>query len=155
MEDYTTYFMKEAIIEAEKAYALGEVPVGAVVVKDNEIIARAHNLRESTQNATHHAEIIAINEACHKLNTWRLNDCDLYVTLEPCIMCAGALILSRINKVYFGASDPKFGSVVSVTRILDIKKYNHQVLYEGGILSEACANILKSFFKSLRQAKKD
>ncbi|QVK17844.1 tRNA adenosine(34) deaminase TadA [Mycoplasmatota bacterium] len=155
MEDFPMYFMKEAIEEAKKAYALGEVPVGAVIVKDDEIIARAHNLRESTQYATHHAEIIAINEACRKLNTWRLNDCDLYVTLEPCMMCAGALILSRINKVYFGASDPKFGSVVSVTRVLDIKKYNHQVLYEGGILGEACAGILKEFFKSLRLAKKD
>jgi len=147
--------MNEAIIEAKKAYQIGEVPVGAIIVKDNEIIARGHNLRQSTQISTHHAEIIAINEACQQLGTWRLIDCELYVTLEPCIMCAGALILSRIQKVYFGASDPKFGSVVSITRTLDIEKYNHQVLYEGGLLEDACSQILIDFFKSIRQTKKD
>ncbi len=149
------YYMKEALKEAKKAYELGEVPVGAVIVKNNQIIARSHNMRETTQDATHHAEIIAINKACDKLNSWRLTDCILYVTLEPCLMCAGALVLSRIKKVVFGAYDPKFGSVASITNVLDIKKYNHQVLYEGGILEEECKAVLKCFFKRLRQIKKD
>ncbi len=155
MDDKKLYFMQEALIEAKKAFVLDEVPVGVVIVKDNEIIARAHNLRETTQNSTHHAEILAINEACQKLNTWRLIDCEMYVTLEPCIMCAGALILSRIDKVYFGATDPKSGSIISVTHILDIEKYNHKVLYDGGILEEECSKLLKDFFKRIRQTKKD
>ncbi len=155
MTDEKTYFMNEALKEAKKAYDLGEVPVGVVIVKDKEIIARAYNTRESTQNATNHAEIVAINEACKFLGTWRLIDCDMYVTLEPCVMCAGALILSRIRKVFFGASDPKFGSVVSITNILDIEKYNHRVIYEGGILEDKCSSLLKQFFKSLRETKKD
>mgnify|MGYP002411742689 FL=1 len=123
-------------------------------VKDEEIIARSHNLRETTQNSTMHAEIIAINEACKKLNSWRLNDCDIYVTLEPCAMCTGALILSRINKVVFGASDPKFGSIVSLVKLLDVEKYNHKVDYESGVLEADCVNLLKQFFQSLRQEKK-
>jgi tRNA(adenine34) deaminase len=154
MKKSKTYYMKEAIKEAKKAYNIGEVPVGCVIVKDEEIIARSHNLRETTQNSTMHAEIIAINEACKKLNSWRLNDCDIYVTLEPCAMCTGALILSRINKVVFGASDPKFGSIVSLVKLLDVEKYNHKVDYESGVLEADCVNLLKQFFQSLRQEKK-
>lgn len=154
MKKNKTYYMKEAIKEAKKAYNIGEVPVGCVIVKDEEIIARSHNLRETTQNSTMHAEIIAINEACKKLNSWRLNDCDIYVTLEPCAMCTGALILSRINKVVFGASDPKFGSIVSLVKLLDVEKYNHKVDYESGVLEADCVNLLKQFFQSLRQEKK-
>ena len=155
MSELKVYFMQEAIKEAKKASKMGEVPVGCVIVKDNKIISRGYNLREKTQNATMHAEIVAINEACKVLNSWRLNDCDLYVTLEPCAMCAGAIILSRINKVFFGASDPKFGSVVSITNLFDIKKYNHSVKYEGGLLQEECTKLLTDFFKMLRKEKKD
>ena len=155
MSDIQINFMNEAIKEAKKAFALGEVPVGCVIVKDNKIISRGYNLRETSQSAIMHAEIIAINEACKVLNSWRLNDCDLYVTLEPCAMCAGAILLSRITKVIFGASDPKFGSVVSITNLLDIENYNHKVIYESGILEEECAKLLKGFFNHLRKEKKD
>ncbi|HEY8364177.1 MAG TPA: tRNA adenosine(34) deaminase TadA [Haloplasmataceae bacterium] len=155
MSELDIFFMQEAIKEAQKAFLLGEVPVGAVIVKDNEIIARSFNMRETTQNAIKHAEILAIEKACDYLKSWRLIDCDLYVTLEPCAMCAGAILLSRIRKVVFGAKDPKFGSIVSITNILDIEKYNHKVHYEYGILEEECSRILKDFFVTLRKAKKD
>ncbi len=154
MNDQKTIFMKHAIEEAEKALEINEVPVGAIIVKNGEIIAKAFNLRETDQIATHHAEIIAINKACEKLNTWRLVGCELYVTLEPCVMCAGALILSRIDKVYFGAYDPKSGSIESVTKLLDIDKFNHIVAFEGGILEDECSQLLKKFFKNLRSKKK-
>lgn len=148
------YFMLEAIKEAKKAIEVSEIPVGVVIVKDGEIIARAHNMREITQNATHHAEILAINEACEKLNSWRLSDCDMYVTLEPCVMCAGALILARIRKLYYGAKDERFGGVESIFRILDSDKFNHKVEYEGGIFEEECRNLMISFFQNLRNKKK-
>ncbi|MDF2699083.1 MAG: cytidine/deoxycytidylate deaminase family protein zinc-binding protein [Haloplasmataceae bacterium] len=149
------FFMNEAIIEAKKALQYDEVPVGAIIAKDGEIIARSHNTRETTQVSTNHAEIIAINKACEILKTWRLEGCEMYVTLEPCIMCAGSLILSRIEKVYFGAFDPKSGSIVSVANVLDNKKYNHNVIYQGGILEEECSSLLKDFFKKLRVLKND
>jgi len=145
------FYMQQAIEVAKNALEYKEVPVGAIIVKDDIIIATAFNTRETTQISTHHAEIIAINKACEALGTWRLEDCDMYVTLEPCIMCVGSLILSRLRKVYFGAYDPKSGSVVSVNQILDHKKYNHVVEYEGGILEDACSSILKDFFKTLRR----
>ena len=148
-------FMKEALKEAKKAYNKLEVPVGAVIVKDGQIIARAHNLKETKYDTTKHAEILAIQKASKKLNSWRLIDCEMYVTLEPCSMCAGALINSRINKVYIGASDKKTGAVGSVFNLLEDYTFNHKVEYEKGILKEECENMLKDFFKELRKVKKN
>lgn len=148
------FYMKEAIKTAKEALKYDEVPVGAIIVHEGEIIARGFNTRETKQISTHHAEIKAIEEACRVLGTWRLEECEMYVTLEPCVMCAGTLILSRLKKVYFGATDPKAGAVVSVERLLDEKKYNHQVQYEGGILEEECSLLLKDFFRNLRKRKK-
>ena len=147
-------FMKAALKEAKKAYEKLEVPVGAVIVKDGKIIARAHNLKETKYDTTKHAEIIAIQKASKKLNSWRLIDCEMYVTLEPCSMCAGALINSRIKKVYIGASDKKTGAVGSVFNLLEDYTFNHKVEYEKGVLQDECESILKEFFKELRKIKK-
>ncbi len=147
-------FMKEALKEAKKAYKKLEVPVGAVIVKDGKIIARAHNLKETKFDTTKHAEILAIQKASKKLNSWRLIDCEMYVTLEPCSMCAGALINSRIKKVYIGASDEKTGAVGSVYNLLEDYTFNHKVEYEKGILQDECQKTLKDFFKELRNIKK-
>ena len=147
-------FMKEALKEAKKAYDKLEVPVGAVIVKDGKIIARAHNLKETKYDTTKHAEILAIQKASKKLNSWRLIDCEMYVTLEPCSMCAGALINSRIRKVYIGASDKKTGAVGSVFNLLEDYTFNHKVEYEKGVLQNECECILKDFFKELRKIKK-
>ena len=147
-------FMKEALKEAKKAYDKLEVPVGAVIVKDGKIIARAHNQKETKFDTTKHAEILAIQKASKKLNSWRLIDCEMYVTLEPCSMCAGALINSRIKKVYIGAKDEKTGAVGSVLNLLEDYKFNHVVEVEKGILQEDCENLLKDFFKMLRKSKK-
>lgn len=147
-------FMKAALKEAKKAYDKLEVPVGAVIVKDEKIIARAHNLKETKNETTKHAEILAIQKASKKLNSWRLIDCEMYVTLEPCSMCAGALINSRIKKVYIGASDPKTGAVGSVFNLLEDYTFNHKVEYEKGVLQDECESILKEFFKELRKIKK-
>ena len=147
-------FMKQALKEAQKAYEKLEVPVGAIIVKDGKIIARAHNLKETKHDTTKHAEILAIQKASKKLNSWRLIDCEMYVTLEPCSMCAGALINSRVKKVYIGAKDEKTGAVGSVFNLLDDYKFNHKVEYETGILEENCKEQLKSFFKMLREMKK-
>lgn len=146
-------FMKEALKEAGKAYEKLEVPVGAVIVKDGKIIARGHNLKESKFDTTKHAEIIAIQKASKKLKSWRLIDCDMYVNLEPCSMCAGALINSRIRKVYFGAYDEKSGAVGSVFNLLDDYTFNHKVEYEGGVLQDESEELLKKFFKELRKSK--
>ena len=146
-------YMKEAIKEAKKAEKIGEVPVGAVIVKEDKIIARGHNLRETKMNSLKHAEIIAIDKACKKLGNFRLEDCDLYVTLEPCLMCAGAIVQSRIRKVYFGTFDEKYGAVASVANAFEIKS-NHKVEYEEGLCKEECKNIIKEFFKELRNKKK-
>lgn len=147
-------FMKEALKEAKKAYDKLEVPVGAVIVKDGKIIARAHNLKETKYDTTKHAEILAIQKASKKLNSWRLIDCEMYVTLEPCSMCAGALINSRIKKVYIGASDQKTGAVGSVYNLLEDYTFNHKVKYEKGVLQDECESILKEFFRKLRNIKK-
>ena len=146
-------FMKEALKEAKKAYDKLEVPVGAVIVKDGKIIARAHNLKETKYDTTKHAEILAIQKASKKLNSWRLIDCEMYVTLEPCSMCAGALINSRIKKVYIGASDKKTGAVGSVFNLLEDYIFNHKVEYEKGVMQDECEKILKEFFKELRKIK--
>ena len=146
-------FMKEALKEAKKAYNKLEVPVGAIIVKDGKIIARGHNLKETKFDTTNHAEIIAIQKASKKLKSWRLLDCEMYVTLEPCSMCAGAIINSRIKKVYIGANDEKTGAVGSVLNLFEDYKFNHNVEFEKGILKEDCENILKDFFKNLRKIK--
>ena len=149
-EDY----MKIALKEAEKAYNELEVPVGAIIVKEGKIIARAYNEKEKKHDTTKHAEILAIQKASKKLKSWRLNDCDMYVTLEPCSMCAGALIQSRIRKVYIGTMDEKTGSCGSVLNLLEDYKFNHKVEVEYNVCKEECEKILKDFFKYLRKNKK-
>ena len=146
-------FMKEALKEAKKAYKKLEIPVGAVIVKDGKIIARGHNLKETKEDPTKHAEIIAIQKASKKLSAWRLIDCEMYVTLEPCAMCAGAIINSRIKKVYIGTMDEKTGAVGSVLNLFEDFTFNHKVEVEKGILQEECKNMLKQFFKELRKSK--
>lgn len=146
-------YMKEALKEAKKAYDKLEVPVGAVIVKDGKIISRAHNLKETKTDTTKHAEIIAIQKASKKLNSWRLIDCQMYITLEPCSMCAGAIINSRIKKIYIGAMDEKTGAAGSVLNLFEDYTFNHKVEVEKGILKEECENILKNFFKELRKSK--
>lgn len=147
-------FMKEALKEAKKAYEKEEVPVGAIIVKNGKIIARAHNLKETKTDTTCHAEILAIKKASKKLKAWRLENCEMYVTLEPCSMCAGALIQSRIKKVYIGTMDYKTGACGSIFNLLEDYTFNHKVEYETGILKEECENILQDFFKYLRKKKK-
>lgn len=146
-------FMKEALKEAKKAYNKLEVPVGAVIVKDGKIIARAHNIKETKKDTTKHAEILAIQKASKKLDSWRLTGCEMYVTLEPCTMCAGALIQSRIGKVYIGTMDYKTGACGSVLNVLEDYKFNHKVECEIGILKDDCESILQDFFKELRKMK--
>ena len=148
-------FMKEALKEARKAYKKLEVPVGCVIVKDGKIIARAHNLKETKYDTTKHAEILAIQKASKKLESWRLIDCDMYVTLEPCPMCAGAIIQSRIKNLYYGACDEKTGAVGSVLNLMEDFKFNHIVNVEKGILKNDCENLLKDFFRELRRSKKE
>ena len=145
-------FMNYALSLAKKSAEEGEVPVGAIVVCDGEIVGEGRNRREVVKNALHHAEIEAINNACQKLGGWRLWKCDLYVTLEPCPMCAGAIINSRIRNVYFGAKDEKNGAVVSAAQLFDMN-FTHKPSYEGGILGEECSKILTKFFKELRKQK--
>lgn len=147
-------FMYQALKEAEKAYNKLEVPVGCVIVKDGKIIARAHNLKETKMDTTKHAEILAIQKASKKLKSWRLIDCEMYVTLEPCPMCAGAIIQSRIKKIYYGTNDLKTGAVGSVLNLFDDYTFNHKVEYQDGILQNECENILKDFFKVLRRNRK-
>ena len=142
-------FMKLAIAEAQKAAEKGEVPVGAVIVKNGEVIAATHNLREEKQNALSHAEIEAINLACQKLGSWRLDDCELYVTLEPCPMCTGAIINARIKTVIFGAYDSKMGCMDSVINLCDYPFNHHPEIY-GGIMEDECLAVLQNFFKKLR-----
>ena len=145
------YYLKEAIKEAKKAYEIGEVPVGCVIVVEDKIVARSHNLRQTKHDATKHAEIIAISKACKKLNTWKLDDTTLYVTLEPCLMCSGAILQSRIKKVVFATFEPKFGTLGSVTNVLDENnKFNHKVEIVSGICKEESSKLLKEFFKQKR-----
>lgn len=147
-------FMKHAMEEAGKAGAAGEVPIGAVIVHNDEIIARGHNRRESLQNPLTHAEIIAINEASEKLGSWRLEACTLYVTLEPCVMCSGAVVMSRIPHVVYGAKDPKGGTVDSLMSLLDEPRFNHRAIVTSGVLEAECSEMLTLFFKKLREAHK-
>ena len=143
-------FMKEALKEAKKAYLEDEVPVGCVIVKDNKIIARGHNKKEKNNNAILHAEIVTLNKAQKKLNDWHLNDCTLYVTLEPCLMCTVAIIQTRIKRVVYGCNDPKGGAVDSILNIKEIKGINHYFESISKILEKDCSMILKNYFKSKR-----
>ena len=145
--------MKAALKEARKAYEKLEVPVEAVIVKDRKIIERTHNLKETKKDTTKHAEVLAIEKASKKLGAWRLLDCEMYVTLEPCSMCAGAMINSRIKKLYIGALDEKTGAAGSVLDLFNDYTFNHKVEVEKGILKEECEKILKDFFKDLRKLK--
>ena len=144
-------FMWEAIKEAEKSAALDEVPVGAVIVKDNKIIARGHNLREKTHDPTSHAEIVAIRKACKKLKSWRLEGCTIYVTIEPCAMCAGTLLWTRIDRIVFGANDPKGGAIGSSFELFKVKNINHHPEITRGVLDGACASLISNFFKKKRE----
>lgn len=144
-------YMRAALAEAEAAQRLCEVPIGAVIVRDGDIIARAHNWRETWRDPTAHAELICIQSASRRLGGWRLEDCDLYVTLEPCPMCAGAILLSRLRSVYYGAADPKGGALVSRAQVLQAGLWNHHPQISGGILADECGMILKDFFRSLRK----
>ncbi|MER2122098.1 MAG: tRNA adenosine(34) deaminase TadA [Solibacillus sp.] len=154
LENKDHHYMHEALEEAKKAAALGEVPIGAVIVYKNEIIARAHNLRETTQNALTHAESMAIQEACSKIGSWRLEETTLYVTLEPCPMCAGAILQSRVPRVVYGARDIKAGCVDSLYRLLNDPRFNHECTVTEGVMAEECGQILTDFFKGLRERKK-
>ncbi|KRN94498.1 nucleoside deaminase [Pediococcus stilesii] len=153
-EEEITFYMNEAIKEAEFAKMIDEVPIGAVVVHDGQIIGRGHNLREHSQDATTHAEVLAITEACAFLNSWRLWDCQLFVTIEPCLMCSGTIINSQLPAVFFGARDPKAGAVRSLYTVLEDSRLNHQVEVVEGIQSEQAAQLMKTFFKEIRQRRK-
>lgn len=148
------YFMNEAIKEAMKARELMEIPIGAVIVKDNEIIGRGYNKKETGNDATLHAEVIAIREACQNVGAWRLLNCSMYVTLEPCAMCAGALVNARIERLVIATKDEKTGACGTVLNIAQNKSLNHQIELEFGVCEEECRNILQDFFKDLRRIKK-
>lgn len=154
MKTMDELFMLEAMKQAKKAKLIDEVPIGCVIVKDGCIIARGHNLREKKQISTAHAEIIAIEKACKKLGTWRLEDCDLYVTLEPCPMCSGAILQARIKRVIYGATDPKGGCIESCMNMYEIHGFNHYPKVNSGVLGEECSQLLKEFFKKKRIQKK-
>ncbi|MEX0416063.1 tRNA adenosine(34) deaminase TadA [Bacillus sp. C30] len=149
------YFMGLAIEEAKKAEAIQEVPIGAVIVLDGEVISVAYNLRETEQRSIAHAELLAIDEACKKLGTWRLEDATLYVTLEPCPMCAGGIVLSRIKRVVYGASDPKGGCAGTLMNLLTDERFNHQCEVVAGVLEEECGTLLTIFFRELRKKRKE
>ncbi len=147
-------YMREALLEAQKAYDLGEVPIGAVVVREGEIIGRGHNLREMLSDSSAHAEILAMREAARHLGDWRLNECVLYSTIEPCPMCAGAIVQFRIKILVYGAADPKAGAVDSIMDVVREPRFNHRVEVISGVLAEECAAIIKNFFQELRQKHK-
>ena len=149
------FFMNEALIEARKASRKLEVPVGTVIVRNNKIIARSHNLRESSKSPLGHSEILAIEKASAYLKGWRLTQCEIYVTLEPCLMCAGAIYQARIDDLYYGAIDEKAGAIESLYMVLNEPRLNHRVNIKSGILASDCKNILSEFFKKLRAIKKD
>jgi tRNA(adenine34) deaminase len=149
MED--NYYMELALAEARKAYDLGEIPIGAVLVVDGTVIASAHNMRETWHDATAHAEMIVIREACRQLERWRLTGATLYVTIEPCPMCAGALVMSRIDRLVYGSSDYKAGGVESVFNIVQNKALNHSMEVTAGVMADECAGIMREFFRMRRK----
>jgi tRNA(adenine34) deaminase len=145
------YYMGLALTEARKAFALGEVPIGAVLVMDNQVVSAAHNMRESWHDATAHAEVIAIRDACQQLNRWRLTGATLYVTIEPCPMCAGALVMSRIDKLVYGSPDYKAGAVESLFNIVQHPALNHRLEVIAGVRADECSGIMKEFFRLRRK----
>lgn len=147
-------YMSEAIKQAMKAYDLGEVPIGCVIVYQNKIIARGYNRRTTDKNTLSHAELNAIRKASKRLGDWRLDGCEMYITLEPCQMCAGAIVQARIKKVYIGCMNPKAGCAGSVLNLLNVSRFNHQVEIETGILEEECSSLIKKFFRELREKNK-
>lgn len=147
-------FMRHAIEEAKRAEAMDEVPIGAVIVYEGQVIATGHNMRESNQQSTHHAEVLAIQRANEYFNSFRLEDCTLYVTLEPCVMCSGAIVMSRIPRVVYGAQDPKGGCVHSLMNLLNEPNFNHRCEVTQGVLSEECGQMLTDFFRKKRLKKK-
>lgn len=146
-------FMEEALKEAKKADDLDEVPIGAVVVKDGEIIGRGYNLRETDQDPTLHAEMIAMRQAAAKVRSWRLTGCEIYVTIEPCPMCAGAMVQARIDRVIFGARDPKAGCALSLYNLLQDPRFNHRVDIVEGVMEQQCRDIIRTFFRNKRSRK--
>lgn len=146
-------YMEEALKEALKSRKFGDVPVGAVIVHNNKIIAKGHNMRNRKHSVIMHAEIVAIHKACKKLRDWRLEDCTMYVTLEPCAMCAGAILQSRMDKLVYGAKSDKAGCVGGILNILQNDKLNHQVKVENGLCEEECSKLLKDFFEDIRNKK--
>ena len=148
------HYMDLALEEARAAGLIGEVPIGAVIVHDGQVVGRGHNLREHSQDSTLHAEILAIQEACMTLGSWRLEDCDLYVTLEPCPMCAGAMINSRIRRCYYGAPDPKSGAAGTLVDLLSDQRFNHQVEVVAGLKQAEAAGLLQNFFRGIRAKRK-
>lgn len=154
-EDKDSDWMAECLGEAAKAARLGEVPVGALVVHQGTVIGRGYNLRESSNDPTSHAEMIAIRQAAATLDSWRLLDCTLYVTLEPCVMCMGAIILARIPRLVFGCRDPRAGAVGSIYDLSRDQRFNHQVTVTEGVLGEVCSEILSNFFRKLREERKN
>ncbi|HPM76129.1 MAG TPA: tRNA adenosine(34) deaminase TadA [bacterium] len=150
MQSDDTRFMELALAQARQAIEIGETPIGAVLVHENEVLAAAHNRREIDPDPTAHAEMLVLRAAAQTLGRWRLNGCTLYVTLEPCAMCAGALVLARIDRLVFGARDPKAGAVESLYRLVDDARLNHRVQVTGGVLAEACGSMLSEFFRAKR-----
>ena len=148
-------YMKEAIRQAKKAYAIGEVPIGCVIVYQDKIVGRGYNRRMTDKNSLSHAELNAIRKASGKLGDWRLDDCEMFITLEPCQMCSGAIVQSRIRKVYIGSMNPKAGCAGSILNLLQVPQFNHQVEVEKGILEEECSQMLKQFFRELREKNKE
>lgn len=153
MKNQDEKYMKEAIKQAKKAYALGEVPIGCVIVYQNKIIGRGYNRRTIDKNTIAHAEMMAIKKASKKMDDWRLEDCTMYVTLEPCQMCSGAIVQSRMKKVVIGCMNPKAGCAGSILNLLQMEEFNHQVELEIGVLGEECSAMMKQFFKELREKK--
>ncbi|HWR41043.1 MAG TPA: tRNA adenosine(34) deaminase TadA [Patescibacteria group bacterium] len=147
-------FMGMALVEAQRAYDQGEIPIGAVLVQDGRVIARGHNLRESWRDATAHAEMIVIREACHLLDRWRLSGTTLYVTIEPCPMCAGALVMSRVDRLVYGSSDYKAGAVESLFNVVQNTALNHRLEVTAGVRADECSRIMKNFFRQRRQKNK-
>ena len=148
-------FMKEAIKQAKKAEAIGDVPIGCVIVHDGKIIARGYNKRNKDKTVLAHAELLAMKKACKKLGDWRLEDCTMYITLEPCQMCAGAIVQARIDKVVIGSMNPKAGCAGSVLNLLEMDGFNHKVEVERGVLQEECSEMLSAFFRKLREIQKE
>lgn len=149
-EEQDRSWMMEAIAEAHKAESIGEVPIGAVIVQNDEIIGRGYNLRETRHDPTAHAELVAIRDACDRIGAWRLLDCTLYVTLEPCPMCAGAIVQSRVKRVVYGTIDPKAGCAGTLMNLLQEPRFNHETELTSGVLQTECASLLTQFFRKLR-----